>query len=129
MIREAQHMTIRWVTGFFDFPVSGFQAERDFWLGVTGYALSPPRSCPGWPSTCRSRCRSRSARTTCRTGSARPAASRWGWPSRSAAWPAPLFGFLADSYGLAASLAVLGALPVLSVAFAARLREPRPAVP
>jgi MFS transporter, FSR family, fosmidomycin resistance protein len=42
---------------------------------------------------------------------------------------APLFGFLADRYGLAASLAVLAVLPVLSVTLAARLREPRPAVP
>lgn len=36
-------MTIRWMTGFFDFPAGGFEAGRDFWLGVTGYALSPPR--------------------------------------------------------------------------------------
>ncbi len=36
-------MTIQWVTGFFDVPASGFEAGRDFWLGVTGYALSPPR--------------------------------------------------------------------------------------
>lgn len=36
-------MTIRWVTGFFDFPAAGFRAGRDFWLGITGYALSPPR--------------------------------------------------------------------------------------
>lgn len=36
-------MTIRWVTGFFDFPALKFPAARDFWLGVTGYALSPPR--------------------------------------------------------------------------------------
>jgi Glyoxalase-like domain len=36
-------MTIRWVTGFFDFPVPVFEAGRDFWLAVTGYALSPPR--------------------------------------------------------------------------------------
>jgi MFS transporter, FSR family, fosmidomycin resistance protein len=42
---------------------------------------------------------------------------------------APLFGFLADSYGLAVSLAVLAGLPVLSVAFAARLREPRSSQP
>jgi MFS transporter, FSR family, fosmidomycin resistance protein len=41
---------------------------------------------------------------------------------------APLFGFLADSYGLAVSLAALAALPVLSVALAARLREPRSAL-
>jgi MFS transporter, FSR family, fosmidomycin resistance protein len=41
---------------------------------------------------------------------------------------APLFGFLADRYGLAVSLAALVALPVLSVVFAARLREPRAAV-
>jgi MFS transporter, FSR family, fosmidomycin resistance protein len=41
---------------------------------------------------------------------------------------APLFGFLADRYGLAVSLAALAALPVLSVALAARLREPRSAV-
>jgi MFS transporter, FSR family, fosmidomycin resistance protein len=40
---------------------------------------------------------------------------------------APLFGFLADSYGLAVSLAVLAALPLLSLALAGRLREPRPA--
>jgi MFS transporter, FSR family, fosmidomycin resistance protein len=40
----------------------------------------------------------------------------------------PLFGFLADRYGLAVSLAALVALPVLSVAFAARLREPRAAL-
>jgi MFS transporter, FSR family, fosmidomycin resistance protein len=42
---------------------------------------------------------------------------------------APLFGFLADSYGLAVSLAVLAGLPVLSVVFAARLREPRSSQP
>jgi MFS transporter, FSR family, fosmidomycin resistance protein len=42
---------------------------------------------------------------------------------------APLFGFLADSYGLAVSLAVLAGLPVLSVVFASRLREPRSAAP
>lgn len=36
-------MTIRWVTGFFDLPAAGFEAGRDFWSGVTGYALSPPR--------------------------------------------------------------------------------------
>jgi len=42
---------------------------------------------------------------------------------------APLFGFLADSYGLAVALAVLAGLPALSVAFAARLREPRQAGP
>jgi hypothetical protein len=36
-------MTIQWVTGFLDFPALGFEAGRDFWLGVTGYALSPPR--------------------------------------------------------------------------------------
>jgi MFS transporter, FSR family, fosmidomycin resistance protein len=41
---------------------------------------------------------------------------------------APLFGFLADRYGLAVSLAALVALPVLGFAFAARLREPRSAV-
>jgi FSR family fosmidomycin resistance protein-like MFS transporter len=41
---------------------------------------------------------------------------------------APLFGFLADRYGLAVSLAVLALLPVLSIALAARLREPRPAL-
>jgi FSR family fosmidomycin resistance protein-like MFS transporter len=40
---------------------------------------------------------------------------------------APLFGFLADRYGLAVSLAVLAALPLLSLALAGRLREPRPA--
>src|ERR1700677_1883100 len=36
-------MTIGWVTGFFDVPASVFEAGRDFWLGVTGYALSLPR--------------------------------------------------------------------------------------
>jgi hypothetical protein len=36
-------MTIQWVTGFFDFPAPVFEAGRDFWLGVTGCALSPPR--------------------------------------------------------------------------------------
>jgi MFS transporter, FSR family, fosmidomycin resistance protein len=41
---------------------------------------------------------------------------------------APLFGFLADRYGLAVSLAVLALLPVLSVALTARLREPRSAL-
>jgi MFS transporter, FSR family, fosmidomycin resistance protein len=41
---------------------------------------------------------------------------------------APLFGFLADRYGLAVALAALVALPVLSLAFAAPLREPRSAL-
>jgi len=41
---------------------------------------------------------------------------------------APLFGFLADSYGLAVALGALVALPVLSFAFAAPLREPRSAL-
>ncbi len=41
---------------------------------------------------------------------------------------APLFGFLADQYGLAVSLGVIAVLPVLSVVLAARLREPRAAV-
>jgi hypothetical protein len=36
-------MPIRWVTGFFDFPPMRFEAGRDFWAGVTGYTLSPPR--------------------------------------------------------------------------------------
>ena len=36
-------MTTRWVTGFFDLPAPGFEAGRDFWLGVTGYSLSTPR--------------------------------------------------------------------------------------
>ena len=36
-------MTIQWVTGFFDFPAPVFEAGRDFWRGVTGYVLSPPR--------------------------------------------------------------------------------------
>jgi hypothetical protein len=36
-------MTIQWVTGFLDFPASVFEAGRHFWLGVTGYTLSPPR--------------------------------------------------------------------------------------
>jgi MFS transporter, FSR family, fosmidomycin resistance protein len=41
---------------------------------------------------------------------------------------APLFGYLADSYGLAVSLAVLAGLPVLSLVLGARLREPRSAI-
>ena len=41
---------------------------------------------------------------------------------------APLFGFLADRYGLAVALAALVALPVLSFVFAAPLREPRSAL-
>jgi MFS transporter, FSR family, fosmidomycin resistance protein len=41
---------------------------------------------------------------------------------------APLFGYLADTYGLAAALAVLAALPVLSLVLGARLREPRSAI-
>jgi predicted enzyme related to lactoylglutathione lyase len=36
-------VVIRWVTGFLDFPAATFEAGRDFWLGVTGYELSPPR--------------------------------------------------------------------------------------
>jgi hypothetical protein len=36
-------VTIQWLTGFFDFPAPAFEAGRDFWLDVTGYALSPPR--------------------------------------------------------------------------------------
>jgi MFS transporter, FSR family, fosmidomycin resistance protein len=40
---------------------------------------------------------------------------------------APLFGFLADSYGLAVALAALVALPVASLALAVPLREPRSA--
>jgi pimeloyl-ACP methyl ester carboxylesterase len=36
-------MAITWMTGFFDFPAPVFEAGRDFWLGVTGYVLSPPR--------------------------------------------------------------------------------------
>jgi hypothetical protein len=31
------------VTGFLDLPAPVFEAGRDFWLGATGYALSPPR--------------------------------------------------------------------------------------
>jgi MFS transporter, FSR family, fosmidomycin resistance protein len=41
---------------------------------------------------------------------------------------APLFGFLADSYGLTVALAALVALPAASFAFAAPLREPRSAL-
>jgi MFS transporter, FSR family, fosmidomycin resistance protein len=41
---------------------------------------------------------------------------------------APLFGFLADSYGLAVALAALAGLPVLSVLLATGLGEPRAAV-
>jgi MFS transporter, FSR family, fosmidomycin resistance protein len=39
----------------------------------------------------------------------------------------PLFGLLADSRGLTVTLVVLAALPVVSLALAAGLREPRPA--
>jgi len=39
---------------------------------------------------------------------------------------APLFGFLADSYGLRLTLAVLACFPAVSLALAFRLREPRP---
>jgi hypothetical protein len=46
MAWQGWRMTIGWVTGFFDFPVSDFEAGRDFWAGITGYALSPPRG-PG----------------------------------------------------------------------------------
>lgn len=35
------------MTGFFDFPAPDFEAGRDFWLGVTGYALSPSRGSRG----------------------------------------------------------------------------------
>jgi FSR family fosmidomycin resistance protein-like MFS transporter len=41
---------------------------------------------------------------------------------------APLFGYLADRYGLAVSLAALAGLPVASLVLASRLREPRSAV-
>ena len=41
---------------------------------------------------------------------------------------APLFGFLADSYGLAVALAALVALPAASLALAVPLREPRSAL-
>jgi len=40
---------------------------------------------------------------------------------------APLFGWLADSQGPAVTLAVLAGLPLLSLALAGRLRDPRPA--
>lgn len=43
MAWEARRVTVQWVTGFFDFPAAVFEAAQDFWLGVTGYALSPPR--------------------------------------------------------------------------------------
>ena len=39
---------------------------------------------------------------------------------------APLFGFLADSFGLRPALAALVVLPAVSLALAFRLREPRP---
>ena len=39
---------------------------------------------------------------------------------------APLFGFLADSYGLRLTLAALACFPAISLALAFRLREPRP---
>lgn len=42
---------------------------------------------------------------------------------------APLFGFLADSHGLRLALAALVLLPVISLALAFRLREPRSAQP
>lgn len=40
-------MTIQWITGFLDFPVPAFEVGRDFWRGVTGYTLSPPRGPSG----------------------------------------------------------------------------------
>jgi len=42
---------------------------------------------------------------------------------------APVFGFLADSHGLRLALAALVLLPVISLALAFRLREPRSAQP
>jgi hypothetical protein len=36
-------MTIQWLSGFLDLPAAGFEVGRDFWLGATGYSLSPPR--------------------------------------------------------------------------------------
>jgi glyoxalase superfamily protein len=36
-------MTIRWLTGFFDFPAAQFEIGKQFWVGVTDYAMSPPR--------------------------------------------------------------------------------------
>jgi FSR family fosmidomycin resistance protein-like MFS transporter len=42
---------------------------------------------------------------------------------------APVFGFLADSHGLRLALAALVLLPVISLALAFRLREPRSAPP
>jgi hypothetical protein len=36
-------VAIRWLTVFLDFPVASFETSRAFWLGVTGYRLSPPR--------------------------------------------------------------------------------------
>ena len=42
---------------------------------------------------------------------------------------APVFGFLADSHGLRLALAALVLLPVISLALAFRLREPRTAQP
>ena len=36
-------MTVRWTTGFLDFPAATFEQGCSFWQDVTGYSLSPPR--------------------------------------------------------------------------------------
>jgi predicted enzyme related to lactoylglutathione lyase len=36
-------MTVRWATGFLDFPAATFDQGCSFWQAVTGYTLSPPR--------------------------------------------------------------------------------------
>ena len=36
-------VSIRWLTMFFDFPASGFDAAEEFWLGVTASRLSSRR--------------------------------------------------------------------------------------
>jgi predicted enzyme related to lactoylglutathione lyase len=36
-------MTVRWTTGFLDFPPVTFEQGCSFWQAVTGYTLSPPR--------------------------------------------------------------------------------------
>jgi hypothetical protein len=40
-------MTVRWTTGFLDFPVAAFERGCSFWPEATGYSLSPPRGAWG----------------------------------------------------------------------------------
>lgn len=82
--------------------------------------LRPSASC----SSRRSRCRSRWARISCRTGSVWQAALPWAWPSRSAGLATPLFGLLADSGGLTTALAAIAAVPAIACALSFLVRDP-----